>query len=716
MKRLLNSFFIFALSVNLLFIGSVAPVHGQSGDEDVDLTCDTNGDGIVDEAEAAECETDDGESDNDNNGHGTDPDGCNEDNPGNGDRCYADADDTSGEETADDTSGEETADNTSGEETADNTSGEETADDTSGEETADDTSGEETADDTSGEEAADDTSGEETADDTSGEETADDTSGEETADNTSGEETADDTSGEETADDTSGEETADDTSGEETADDTSGEETADDTSGEETADDTSGEETADDTSGEEAADDGTTELQEGPIDEESTGDSAPSALIDSAEGEIGDAAVPGSFNSEAIIVQNIGTGAGTATLELFTTSSTPVDTFSKPVFQGGAATFPTSSFSSNGQFSGVISSDEPMVAAVYNTNHTGRLADMYLGTNVPVQEVNLPLIFRKHFNNESTFFIQNAHSATQDITVDVFPEGQTVAADSVTYSNVPPNTSITVDFANDTDYDGFGSGNGAVGYALVTGSAGNVAAVSQTVRDLGTDRFMTSYNGLDNVGGAGPNLVAPLVYSNWFDWITGITVVNTEGTPTTVTLNYFSNKGNGSDSLNLGANAVGVFFLPFVGPDISFGSATINSTGNDIIAMVNNARASQGFGSATVALDASTATDRVAIPLIRNSNGGNAWRSGITVYSFGNTTVTADFVAVDSNPTGNTTTPTPLNLSANEVGLLFGPFFLPSSNYTGVLYLSSSGGNIMALNNTSNLVSGFSGQIPGINY
>jgi hypothetical protein len=114
----------------------------------------------------------------------------------------------------------------------------------------------------------------------------------------------------------------------------------------------------------------------------------------------------------------------------------------------------------------VVSSSNPVVAAVYNTNATGRLADMYIGTGSPAQQITLPLIYRYHFLNTSKFYVQNASSSAQNITIDTYLINTTSVAASKTINNVQPNTTITVDFANDAAFAGFGSGDGKYGYAM----------------------------------------------------------------------------------------------------------------------------------------------------------------------------------------------------------------------------------------------------------
>jgi outer membrane biosynthesis protein TonB len=439
-----------------------------------------------------------------------------------------------------------------------------------------------------------------------------------------------------------------------------------------------------------------------------------------AAGEIEAAAIPGSFTTQYLMVQNISSAATDVSVGLHTTSSTAnynLGTTSVPV--NGNALVSLSSIN-DGEYSGVVQSSNPVVAAVYNVNSIGKLGDMYLGSNTPKQDLILPLIYRNHYQQSSVFYIQNTHSAAQDITVETYLVNTTSAAASHTYTSVPQNTSVKVDFANDSLYNSFCSGNGCYGYAVIHGGSGNVAVVSQQIRDLGDNRFMTSYSGLDSSGlsdsDAGKDIVAPLVYSNWYGWISGINVVNTENTPATVTMNYYSNKGNGSQTQTIAPKAVALFYLPNITPGTSYGSGRFTSDKN-IVVMVNNANSTNGWASATAGLNAAKATKKVALPLVLNSSNGSAWRTGINVYSFGTSTITTTFITAGSDPTNSANViqrVTPA--SANSVTLLFGPDFLPTSSYVGAAYIESSDSNIMVLTNAPNLQQGYSGQMPGFNY
>jgi hypothetical protein len=302
--------------------------------------------------------------------------------------------------------------------------------------------------------------------------------------------------------------------------------------------------------------------------------------------------------------------------------------------------------------------------------------------------------------------------------VEAYPLGATAPAASVPFSNVPDNTTVEVDFLAD-GFNPFGSGNGAFGYVILRGSSGDIAVVGQNVRNLGAKSFMTSYKGLDASQAAGLNLVAPIIYSDFFDWRTGITVINTGGAETTVTFSYVNNKGQtGSTQKTLGANQATDFFVPSIMPKKSFGSATISSSATPILAMVNNARAKKGFASATEALNVGAATNRIAVPIVLNTSGGAVWRTGVTIYSLDSTTINATFVreGVDPNLAGNKFPVPPVPAGANSVVNIIAQDFV-SSEFTGVLFLEASPGTrIMTVVNVANNATGYAGQIPGFNY
>jgi hypothetical protein len=438
-------------------------------------------------------------------------------------------------------------------------------------------------------------------------------------------------------------------------------------------------------------------------------------------GDIEAAAIPGSFTTQYLMVQNISSGATDASISLYTTTSTPAFNLAAvSIPENGNATFSLSSVT-DGEYSGVVQSSNPAVAAVYNVNATGKLGDIYLGFNSPKQDLILPLIYRNHYLQSSVFYIQNAHSGPQNITVDTYLVNTTSPAASHTYSSVPQNTTIKVDFANDSLYNGFCKGDGCYGYAVIHGVSGNVAVVSQQIRDLGANRFMTSYGGLDSSGltgsDAGKDIVAPLVYNNWYGWISGITVVNTESTTATVKMDYFSNKGDQSQTQKIPGNSVALFWMPDIGPNTSYGSGRFSSDKN-IVIMVNNANASNGWASATSGLNALKATNKIAIPLILNSPDGTSWRNnGITVYSFASGVITATYVAANTDPSISANViKTSVPADENSVSLFFAPYIVPNANYVGAVYLESSNGNILALSNMPNNQVGMSGQIPGFNY
>ncbi len=434
-------------------------------------------------------------------------------------------------------------------------------------------------------------------------------------------------------------------------------------------------------------------------------------------GEISAQAIPGTWSSEYIAVQNLGAAEASGALDLYlqgNSASANTKAFTIPV--GGAVAFPASSISvDSGAYAGIVSSSEQAAAAVFNVNRTGKVGDMYLGFSSPAISQTLPLIYRNHASNKSKFYIQNTTSASQTVTIKAYMVGSSTPSATVSYG-VDANTSITVDFMNSA-FDGFGSGEGHYGYAIVQGASGNIAVVHETTKDTGADAstLQTLYDGF-NIEAAGTDLVAPLVYNNHYDWKTGITVVNLGSEATTVQMAYYSNKGNGSASIAAPAHAAILFWMPTYTPAASYGAVTLHSTNanSKIVAVANNTNLKKGSGSALAVLNRNTATNDVAFPMV--FNGASGWQVGITVYAVeaGNLQATWVKSNVDPAGAGNTIAPAATAVAANSVTLYFGPYILPS-NYVGSVRIHSTG-KILAVANFPNTSLLVGGQMPGYSY
>ena len=439
--------------------------------------------------------------------------------------------------------------------------------------------------------------------------------------------------------------------------------------------------------------------------------------------------IGGSWTSEFIGLQNLGSDAANATLDLYQTGATPVDSIPRtniPV--GGGSLIRSSDIAADGRYAGIVSSDQPMAAAVININTTGTVGDAYLGINTPSGSQVLPIVFRDHSLWESRFYIQNASSTPQTVTVNAYPVGQGTPSDSPTYS-IPGNSSITVDFMG-SDFANFGSGLGAYGYVEVVGSSGDVVVLCSNINDDPNAIIEMFYRGF-NANEAATELIVPVLYNMHSEWESGIMVVNRSSTTTDVTMTYYEDSqyyGGGTYQVTkqLGPYAATDFTLRYTAglPQPSFGSVRLTSDpAVNMLAVVNSvtypAQGSTGFSGP--ALNPSLATNKVAVPVSFNRGMGNLldWNTGIGVYSVGAAgDVTATWVRADSDP-ATSSHPTTKNVEADSSTTFWGPEFTNvPTDFNGVVYLEAqgTGQTIMALVNHTLYNTGISCQMPGHNY
>jgi LysM repeat protein len=441
-----------------------------------------------------------------------------------------------------------------------------------------------------------------------------------------------------------------------------------------------------------------------------------------APGEVGTQAIPGSWTSVYIAIQNLGTSPANITLDLYQASATPVAP--SPISRNnvpvrGSVTILPSEFY-DGQYSGVVSADQPIAAVVMNTNDTGTVGDAYLGHNSPSTRQTIPIVYRGHSGWRSEFYIQNASATSQTVTVRATLIGQSTPAVTRTYT-IAGYCTQRVDFMG-SDYDAFGYGTWRVGSVTVEGTA-NLAVVCHTYCDVSPDLIDLVYSGL-NDNEAGLDLVVPTTFNGHSAWATGIPTVNLSGESTTLTMTYTlaSMYGGGSyvRTTTLGPYAMGGFAMAEQGLPTSVGSAQIHSSNPNarIVALgtsVTYVGTSVGFSKP--ALNPALATTRVAVPLAFRTGGLTDWNSGVGVYSVGSSTsVTATFVTANTNPV--TSYQFVIAATANTLtGFDLSTVTALPTNFVGAVFLESSGGvPIMSLNNHTRYSRGYAAQVQGYNY
>lgn len=221
----------------------------------------------------------------------------------------------------------------------------------------------------------------------------------------------------------------------------------------------------------------------------------------------------------------------------------------------------------DGVYSAVLSSDQP-IAAVVGQIEADPLASgltyfapfsNYTGASAGSSTVVLPSLGANWFGLDSLVRIQNAGDAAAEVTIQYYATRYgTNIAGRETYApvvrNIPRYAAITIDQAaavNDLAAQaGIFSGK-FFGSAVITSNQPLVAIVNETVV---AQRLKFTYNGF-GTDDAGNELLAPAIFSKWFNTLTSMSIQNTSTTNSVdVTITYTAGAGS---LLANGNNATG---------------------------------------------------------------------------------------------------------------------------------------------------------------
>ena len=293
--------------------------------------------------------------------------------------------------------------------------------------------------------------------------------------------------------------------------------------------------------------------------------------------------------------------------------------------------------------SAVVSSDQP-VAANVNTqvpSAEGSSPDLptRVGTSsgvlVPSTDLYFPQLMKAYYGWNSYIAVQNTASSSASVTVQYYSSaGTLVATDVQTVS--PYSTFIFRQSENATLLNGF------VGSAKVTGTQ-ELAGICNfyNSENTYTEAQFHSYNAFS---GGNALLNVPRVVKDYYNYQSGLTVQNVGTSATTVTVTYyFGGLTYTQTSPSIDPNAAwGVYLgneaaLPATMAGVSgSGSATIASTGQPVVAIVNEDNRTVGFGSTYNAFLDGEETTSVLFPQVTAKYYG--YCGGIQVQNVGTST------------------------------------------------------------------------------
>lgn len=317
-----------------------------------------------------------------------------------------------------------------------------------------------------------------------------------------------------------------------------------------------------------------------------------------------------------------------------------------------------------GSYAAIINADK-QIAAIARTDWPSSGGAAIYSNVMPGLDVALPLAVRKYArdatgNGQSSLVsIQNTDEANNAVaTVEIYAKGSASASFTQNY-DILPGTSITLDLEMGTEFAVLGDeflGSIRVKSATELG-------VQSFVDIVNSDKAVYAFEGVP-AENAAAMLFAPLFRGNQHPVMgnpgsgrldTGISVVNPGSTPVQVQITYY-----GADNASAAPACRGATFLsPTVEilgnsshvfwqgataeqglpAEDCFGSAVINATGGEVLAIVNDA---QNFNLTSAAFNAVTADQAgttVALPLYRRTHAGGL-STGLSVMNVGNAEAT----------------------------------------------------------------------------
>jgi hypothetical protein len=390
-----------------------------------------------------------------------------------------------------------------------------------------------------------------------------------------------------------------------------------------------------------------------------------------------------------IQVQNLDASQpATIVADFYNQRGGPPTAISLPATAAGAAAniyLPNRTELANGAYAAIISADR-QIAAIARTDWNSSGGAAIYSNVLPSTDVALALAVKGYFGQTSLVSIQNTDpNAQANVEVRLYKVGETTPTKTVNLS-ISQGTSTTIDLAKDPNF-----------IDVPSGFLGSMRVTSAT--QIGVQSFVdieTSAKAVYAFEGVPSEMAAPKLYAPLFragqkgvgatDHLdTGISVVNPGATAVDVTVRYIGtgnacagqNFTHGPSQIAAGSSAVfyqgpGSCSLP-TGcnglPDNCYGSAVIEATGGNVLAIVNDSLNFTVNSAAYNAVNDAQGAMKVALPLFRRAHVGLT--TGIQAMNIGSGTanVTITFTKADGTVIagcgGQCTATVPANSSAN---------------------------------------------------
>lgn len=367
-------------------------------------------------------------------------------------------------------------------------------------------------------------------------------------------------------------------------------------------------------------------------------------------------------------VQNLSSSSATVVVEYFSRATGLSVATASDTIAGDSEVFYFAIGAVTAGFDGsaVVSSNQPVASVVYmeaTSSDADTISGAYAAVNNPGTSFLVPQLFANHFGYTSWIQVQNAGAADATVTV--------AYSDGV---NVGP---VTIQKGATARFQQADASHTATELsATVTSTNGEpIAVVAVQERAASGKNQLRMYNGVANTDTV---FYFPNVMENWFNNKTTISIQNAGATATDVTVSYLPADGNqaactetqtlaAGEAKPFGVRVMNAGVTPIAGTatdcvnGLSFiGSAFIsaNSASQQLAAVVANVNP-RGAGDLYNAFTLSTATDKIAFPMVMDRY--NSSRSTLRIMNLSGSSTTINCVFSGTSYTSSTV------LASNEV-------------------------------------------------
>lgn len=324
---------------------------------------------------------------------------------------------------------------------------------------------------------------------------------------------------------------------------------------------------------------------------------------------------PGSGFVSAFRVQNLGTATASCQYIFYDSAGSQAYASAPTSIAAGGSTLvytPSLSGLAAGQFSGVVSCDQP-VAAIVNfaqpaTVGPNSSADNYAGIVTQATTWYAPALYNNYYNFYTNMVVQNASASPVNIHVDIFPPGSSTAIATDDATNVPAYASVSFDQSTKPALQT------NVSYSAKITATGNVAPIVN-IYGLGPYAWeLYSYNPSPS---GSTTIYTPVILNNFYGYNSAISIQNIGTATATVHVAYGT--GQVWDG-TIAAGSSTSLYTPVSGvPAGTATGATITSGGGSpqpLIAIVNQSNNS-GRAASYVGFSGGNKTVRLPIMMRR---------------------------------------------------------------------------------------------------